>query len=150
MNSENEICEEFVDFKSLERTSGAAISKAILETLGNLNIPIQDCRGQGYDGAAAMSSGRVGAQAEIRKQAPKPIYTHCAGHCLRLVIVHACVLTPVRNMIGKVKEVYIFFNYSPKRNGLLTAIIQDQYPENSRKKPLITLWTLAHKMGRMY
>ena len=131
MNSENEICEEFVDFKSLERTSGAAIFKAILETLGNLNIPIQDCRGQGYDGAAAMSSGRVGAQAEIRKQAPKPIYTHCAGHCLRLVIVHACVLTPVRNMIDKVKEVCISFNYSPKRNDLLTAIIQDQYPENS-------------------
>ena len=32
------------------------------------------------------------------------------------------------------------YNYSaPKRNGLLTAVIQDQHPENGKKKPLITL-----------
>ena len=44
-------------------------------------------------------------------------------------------------MISKVKEVCIFFNYSPKRNGFLSAVIKDQYPENARKKPLITLYT---------
>ena len=32
-----------------------------------------------------------------------------------------------------------FFNYGPKRNGLLSAIIQEQHPENGKKKPLITL-----------
>ena len=42
-------------------------------------------------------------------------------------------------MIDKVKQVCIFFNYSPKQNGLLSAIIQEQHPENGKKKPLITL-----------
>lgn len=42
-------------------------------------------------------------------------------------------------MIDKVKQVCIFFDYSPKRNGLLSAIIQEQHPENGKKKPLITL-----------
>ena len=129
---------EFLDFKSLERTSGAAISKALLETRESLNIQIHDCRGQGV---SAMSSAKVGSPAETPKQTPKAIYTHCAGHCLNLVIPLAFALTPVRNMIDKVKEVCIFFSYSPKRNGLLHAIIQDQYPENSRKKPLTTLCT---------
>ena len=41
------------------------------------------------------------------------------------------------NMIDEVKQ--HFFNYSPKRNGLLSAIIQEQHPENGKKKPLITL-----------
>ncbi|XP_068697106.1 zinc finger MYM-type protein 1-like [Montipora foliosa] len=65
VDSNMDIREEFIDFKSLERTTGAAISNSILECLRDLNIPITDCRGQGYDGAAAMSSERVGVQAEI-------------------------------------------------------------------------------------
>ena len=43
------------------------------------------------------------------------------------------------NMIDKVKQVCIFFNFSPKGNGLLSAIIQEQHPVNGKKKPLITL-----------
>ena len=56
---------------------------------------MKECRGQGYDGTAAMSSEGVGVQAEIR----------------------------------------------PQRNGFLSAVIKDQYPENVRTKPLITLCT---------
>ena len=78
-DSNGDIREEFIDFKSLERTTGAAISNSILECLRDLNIPIRDCRGQGYDGAAAMSSEGVGIQAEIRRRAPKAVYIHCAG-----------------------------------------------------------------------
>ena len=83
-----------------------------------------------------MSSEMVGVQANILAHAPK---VHCASHCLNLVISHACSLQSIRNMIDKVKQVCIFFNYSPKQNGLLSAIIQEQHPENGKKKPLITL-----------
>ena len=44
-------------------------------------------------------------------------------------------------MISKVKEVCNFFNHSPTRNSFLSAVIKDQYPENARKKPLVTLRT---------
>lgn len=71
VDSNRDIREEFIDFKSLERTSGAATSNSILECLRY--IPITDCRGQGYDGAAAMSSEGVGVQAEIRRCAPKAV-----------------------------------------------------------------------------
>ena len=139
VDANKDIREEFLEFKDLERTTGAAVSETLLSTLRFLNIPIEDCRGQGYDGAASMSSQRVGVQANILTHAPNAAYVHCASHCLNLVVSHACSLQPIRNMIDKITQVCLFFNYSPKRNGLLTAVIQDQHPENGKKKPLITL-----------
>ena len=139
VDANKDIREEFLEFKDLERTTGAAVSETLLSTLRSLNIPIEDCRGQGYDDAASMSSQRVGVQANILTHAPNAAYVHCASHCLNLVVSHACSLQPIRNMIDKITQVCLFFNYSPKRNGLLTAVIQDQHPENGKKKPLITL-----------
>ena len=139
VDANKDIREEFLEFKDLERTTGAAVSETLLSTLRSLNIPIEDCRGQGYDGAASMSSQRVGVQANILTHAPNAAYVHCASHCLNLVVSHACSLQPIRNMIDKITQVCPFFNYSPKRNGLLTAVIQDQHPENGKKKPVITL-----------
>lgn len=81
-----------------------------------------------------MSSERVGVQANILAHAPKGVYVHCASRCFNLVISHACSLQSIRNMIDKVKQVCIFFNYSLKPNGLLSAIIQEQHPENGKKE----------------
>ena len=139
VDANKDIREEFLEFKDLERTTGAAVSDTLLSTIRALNIPVEDCLGQGYDGAASMSSQRVGVQANILRHAPKAVYVHCAAHCLNLVVSHACSLQPIRNMIDKKTQVCLFFNYSPKRNGVLTAVIKEQHPENGKKKPLITL-----------
>ena len=37
-----------------------------------------------------MSSERIGLQAMIKQHSPLAVYTHCAGHCLNLVISHSC------------------------------------------------------------
>ena len=49
-----------------------------------------------------MSSERCGVQAEVQRDAPLAIYTHCAEHRLNLVISHSCY------MIDKVKSCYFF------------------------------------------
>ena len=95
VDANKDIREEFLEFKDLERTTGAAVSETLLSTLCSLNIPIEDCRGQGYDGAASMSSQRVGVQANILTHAPNAAYVHCASHCLNLVVSHACSLQPI-------------------------------------------------------
>ena len=46
------IREDFVDFVSVERITSEIIVK---ETLARYNLDLQDCRGQGYDGATNMS-----------------------------------------------------------------------------------------------
>lgn len=60
VDANKDIREEFLEFKDLERTTGAAVSAVLLATLEALNIPIKDC--YGYDGAASMSSERVGVR----------------------------------------------------------------------------------------
>ncbi len=70
-----------------------------------------------------MNSSNVGVQAQLKKEAPLAVYTHCSGHCLNLVIV-ACSLPFIRHMIDKRKDTCLFFNMSPNGEGLLKSSYQ--------------------------
>ena len=74
-----------------------------MSTLQGLGLEIENVRGQGYDGAANMSSDNVGVQRRIRERSPKAVYVHCSGHSLNLVISHSCALPQIRNVIDKLK-----------------------------------------------
>ena len=80
------INELFFDFVYCARTTGEAVAAAILESLSEHSIDITKMRGQAYDGAAAMSSSRVGVQAKIKEHAPLAVYTHYNSHILNLLI----------------------------------------------------------------
>ena len=71
-------------------------------------------RGQAYDGASNMSGKIRGAAARIQSQYPLALYTHCASHCLNLAVVASFEGQSVRNMIGVVKRLSIFFSAHPK------------------------------------
>ena len=79
--------EEFLQFSSLNRITGEAIASVIFEDLNQLGLDVCNIRGQGYDGASNMSSDCIGLQALVREKAPLAVYTHCAGHCLNLILV---------------------------------------------------------------
>ena len=68
------IREEFLDFITVERITGEALASAILSRLQEWDIPIENCRGQGYDGAANMSSSVRGVQSRIREKAQLAFY----------------------------------------------------------------------------
>ncbi len=89
---------------ALLRITGEKIAERILAFLKENNIPVVNMRGQGYDGASNMSSGRVGVQASIREEAPLATYVHCIGHCLNLVISKSCALPQVRNVIDRLQK----------------------------------------------
>lgn len=113
------IREEFIEFVHMDIVSGHSRATAILPSLDEKQLDATHIRAQTYDGAAAMSSENVGVKKRICEVSPLAMYSHCAGHCLNLVIVHSCKIPLVRNTIDKLKEVCLFFNYSPKREGLL-------------------------------
>ena len=54
-----------------------------------------------------MSSDRCGVQAVICEIVPSTVYVNCALHCLNLIIVHSCQLTPVKSTIDKISKVGI-------------------------------------------
>ena len=136
------IREEFLEFVPLKRVTGIFIGEAILSKLEEWQLPAEDMRGQGYDGAKSMSSDRVGCQAIVRQQAPLAVYTHCSDHCLNLVVAGAFKLPNVRNTVDTIREIGLFFNSSPKREGLLIEVI-NKHPTfsgtPSKRKPLIDM-----------
>ena len=81
VDGEMNIREEFIAFLHCKwGLSGAQLAQLILEALDNLTLPIEDCRGQGYDGAGAVAGHLNGLSAHILRLNSKALYTHCYSH----------------------------------------------------------------------
>ena len=112
------------------------ISRKILKSLSDPSISLDpsNIRGQAYDGASVMSSGKEGVQAKIKEISPLALFTHCYAHCLNLSIAASCKLSEVRNLVGLINEAYLFLNNSPKRQQLFGLTPKEYLPENSHSK----------------
>lgn len=100
----------------------------------SISLDPSNIRGQAYDGASVMSSGKEGVQAKIKEISPLALFTHCYAHCLNLSIAATCQLSEVRNLIGLINETYLFLNNSPKRQKLFELALKEYLPENSHSK----------------
>jgi len=125
---------------------GAGVSQKLLITCENLKLNLGYLRGQGYDGAGAMSGKLQGCAARISEQHPQAIYVHCSSHALNLVIGDACSVSVIRNALGTINEVINFFRLSAKRQSILQKTVSESTTGNeTRKKRLIKLretrWT---------
>ena len=65
----------------------ASLAKYITDTLTSLNLSLENCVCQCFDGASVMSGQCSGVQTRIREVAPKALYIHCTAHRLNLVLV---------------------------------------------------------------
>ena len=101
---------DVINFMHLERINANMISRKILESLSDPSISLDpsNIRGQAYDGASVMSSGKEGVQAKIKEISPLALFTHCYAHCLNLSIAASCKLSASRSMqntLGGKKQV---------------------------------------------
>ena len=82
IDSELNIREEFFRFiHCREGLAGKNLASVILKCFNeDLFLDINDCRGQGYDGAGAVSGHINGLVAHIKRLNKKAIYTHCYSH----------------------------------------------------------------------
>ena len=126
--------EVLIDMCDLRRITGEAIATAIRDSLERQGINLANCRGQAYDTTASMSSDKKGVQAEIGKFAPDAEYQGCCLHSLNLVICQACKIPSIQNMMDSCRELYSFFDNSPKRQKFFEVIIHAFSPENKKKK----------------
>ena len=91
------------------------IVHAIKDILLRLNLSLQNCRGQTYDGASNMMGKRSGVATQIQSLQPKAIITHCHGHSLSLAVKDLTSSCPVlSNTMGTAGEICILVKYSPK------------------------------------
>ena len=49
-----------------------------------MNLRIENCRGQCYDGASSMSGQKSGVAKMMMDLQHRTLYTHCYGHALNL------------------------------------------------------------------
>ena len=49
-----------------------------------MNLAMQKCRGQCYDGCSIMAGGKEGVAAMIKEIEPRALFRHCYGHALNL------------------------------------------------------------------
>lgn len=143
----NQVDEVFLGFVPVDDQSGRNIAREIVKFLVNVGIDMENLRGQGYDGASAMAGKANGVQAAIREKYPTALYTHCASHCLNLVLCAACSVADIRHCFGTVKETAKFFRKSASRSNVLRAKIADVRSESRRKRLLglcETRWVEKH------
>lgn len=126
--------EVLVDISDLQRKTGKMIADAICESFGKHKIKISDCKAQAYDNTSSMTSEKTGVYGEIRKLAPDAALQGCVLHSLNLVIAEACKIQTVVNMMGSCRELFSFFDNSPKRQNFLEVIIRALAPDTKKVK----------------
>ena len=130
-----EIREDLLGFVECDAgVSGHALAEKITSTLQGYGLRLSDLRGQAYDGAGNMAGSTNGAAAIISADHPLAMYIHCASHCLNLAVVSSLNVTSVRNMMGVVGKVYLFFDVHPKRQRALETAISDTQPDSNVHK----------------
>ena len=97
-----EIVERFLIFVDCSEKTGSAVASLILKTLKENEIPLTDCRGQGYYNGANM----------VGKYKGLP----CGCHTLNLCGTDSaeCCLEAI-TLFGTIQSIYTIFSSSPKR-----------------------------------
>ena len=99
----NEVCEDFLGFVQIEKMDAQTIADKIISSVTSWGLNMDNLVGQGYDGAATMSSSKNGVQAKIRNHYKNATYVHCRSHVLALALAAGCKqVTEIQNLFDNV------------------------------------------------
>ena len=79
-----DIHEDFVGLYATDSIAADSLVSIVNDVLLRMNLQLNNCRGQCYDGAANMKGSRSGLATQIMKEESRAVYTHCYGHALNL------------------------------------------------------------------
>lgn len=117
--------ERLLEFIECETITGVEIASKLIESLSNAGLDTQLCRSQTMDGAGNMSGKYNGCAAKFREHSPKAVYHYCSSHDLNLVLCKSSKVKEIHIMLDALKQLGIFFRYSPKRCRRLEKCITD-------------------------
>ena len=116
--------------------SGVNLARVITTALTDLKLDNGAMVAQCYDGAACMSSERIGVAAKIREQSPLAHYFHCAVHALNLATSRINQVDVIRNALGSMETAVSFLTDGAKREELLHTAQHESIVEGERRKLL--------------
>ncbi|XP_065325262.1 zinc finger MYM-type protein 1-like [Gordionus sp. m RMFG-2023] len=146
-NDEVQIKEDFLQFIPVQDMRGESLANTIDLHLKKFKINVNSMRGQGYDGAPAMSGHLNGVQSHLIKKYPTAIYVHCASHSLNLAISDCCSIPVIRSTMGTIGKVYDMFKYPKRSNVLKNCLAKEEFGNSHHKLVKIcpTRWILRHE-----
>lgn len=97
-----------------------------------LGLDFEHVRGQGYDGAGAMTGKEKGVAARIMKIFPLAAFVHCFSHRLNLSVMKATKIQMVKNLFEHVRVISDFINNSPKRSAFLKDVVNENDGEHEK------------------
>ncbi|KAF0705339.1 zinc finger MYM-type protein 1-like, partial [Aphis craccivora] len=69
--------EYFLDFKSVESTTGLHLTNLLVSKLQEYNIDLLDCRGEGYINGSNLKGQYQGVQSRIKELNSRAFFTPC-------------------------------------------------------------------------
>ena len=138
------IHEDFIGLVQVTDTKASTIFVSNKDVLLRLGLPMNMCRGQGYDGASNFMGHLNGVARKFQDEVPQAVPVHCFAHCLNLSLQDSCrQLKPVRDAMDLVKEISALITNSPKRQNIFEKIQSDFGISSKAVRPLCpTRWTV--------
>lgn len=97
-------------------TDADTLLNSIKDVLIRCTLPLEQCRGQGYDGASNMMGRLNGVAKKFQETSPSALPVHCLAHCTNLVLQDLCKsIKTVQDALNLTKEISRLIKFSPKR-----------------------------------
>ena len=126
--------EHFLCFIELNSTTSENLTNVVVQKLEEINLPLENCRGQAYDNGANMSGKNTGLQRRILDLNPLALFLPCASHSLNLVLCDSAKsCKEFFTFFGNIQKIYAIFS-STKRWDVLKKHCKKvvKYPSETR------------------
>ena len=136
--------EDFIGLYATDSTDANSLVAIIKDVLLQLNLTLDNCRGQCYDGASNMQGVRNDVATQILQDQPNAICTHCYGHALNL----ACQdmvrsIKVIRDALDTTFEISKLLKYSAKRKATYQKLKDEISPKECGFRTLCPkCWTV--------
>ncbi|KAL4098192.1 hypothetical protein QTP88_022840 [Uroleucon formosanum] len=124
VNNNGNVKERLLEINECTNKTGFGIAKNIYDTLVRNELNPDFIAFQSYDFATSQFHG---AQKELSKLANHHIpYIPCQAHRINTFLEHGCNASIIiLNLIGNLESLYVFFNASTKRYGILSKKLSE-------------------------
>ena len=139
-----DVHEDFIGMYAVESIKADILVEILKDTLLRLKLPIANCCGQCYDGAANMAGVRNGVATQLLKEEPRATFTHCYGHALNLATSDTVKKNKIlRNTLDTTLEISKLIKFSPRRDAIFHKLKSEIAPETPGFRTLCpTRWTV--------